>query len=146
MAVERVAQLVSGQDGLADQVFTAREIAYCAGRGRRKYEHLAARFTAKEAVFKALGTGASGGVAWTDVEVVNHLNGRPELRLHGAVAGVAGRRGVQQAEISLTHSAGLAMAYAVLVCADPADSDGVRVPVAADCGGNPGRNGNKDDI
>ncbi|MBC3841464.1 holo-[acyl-carrier-protein] synthase [Streptacidiphilus sp. 4-A2] len=117
VAVARVAELLTGQPELAERIFTARELAYCASRGRRRAEHLAARFAAKEAVLKALGTGAAAGVEWTDVEVVNGIGGRPDLRLHGRAAALARRRGVRQAEISLTHTAGLAAANAMLLCA-----------------------------
>ncbi len=117
VAVERVLSLVAEQPGLEERVFTARELAYCTARGKQRADHLAARFAAKEAVMKALGTGASGGVGWTDIEVVNRMSGRPVIRLRGEAAVIAARSGVQHAEISLSHSAGLAMAYAVLVCA-----------------------------
>lgn len=118
VAVKRVETLLAGRAELAQQVFTARELAYCASRKRRCLDHLAARFAAKEAVMKALGTGA--GVAWSDIEVVNSIDGRPEIRLHGRAAALARHRGVGQIEISLTHTEGLAMAYAVLICSGEA--------------------------
>ncbi|MDO0937270.1 holo-ACP synthase [Streptomyces sp. DG2A-72] len=116
VAVERVERLLEGQPGLAERVFTARELAYCTGRSSRAADHLAARFAAKEAVMKALGTGASAGVEWTDVEIVNRLDGRPVLKLHGRARQIADRKRVTQTEISLTHTAGLALAHTVLVC------------------------------
>lgn len=115
VAVERVESLLADCDELAQQVFTARELAYCAGRARRRSDHLAARFAAKEAVMKALGIGAT--VPWSDIEVVNGIDGRPELRLHGQAAALARLRGVTEFDISLSHTAGLAMACAVLMCA-----------------------------
>lgn len=123
--VARVERLLTDNPELADQVFTGRERAYCAGRPNRSGEHLAARFAAKEAVLKALGTGAAGA-DWTEVEVVNQVNGRPVLRLHGRAAALAHRRRVRQTDISLSHGAGLATAYAVLVCAaqDQQDTTG----------------------
>jgi holo-[acyl-carrier protein] synthase len=116
VAVDRVEALLAGQPGLAEQIFTKVELAYCASRSRRRHDHLAARFAAKEAVLKALGTGSSAGIEWTDVEVVNGIGGRPSVLLHGRAAAVARRRGVRQTEISLTHTAGLAMANAVILC------------------------------
>jgi holo-[acyl-carrier protein] synthase len=115
VAVDRVGRLLAEQPDVVEQVFTAREIAYCAGR-RRRIEHLAARFAAKEAVLKALGTGLGPRMSWTDVEVVNRRDGRPEVRLRREVQAAARRRGMRQIEISLSHTPSLAVAYATLVC------------------------------
>jgi holo-[acyl-carrier protein] synthase len=121
VAVERIESLLADRDDLAQQLFTERELAYCAGRARRRADHLAARFAAKEAVMKALGVGAT--VPWCDIEVVNSVDGRPGLRLHGRAAQVARQRGVTESDISLSHTAGLAMACAVLVCAGKTERD-----------------------
>jgi holo-[acyl-carrier protein] synthase len=115
VSVDRVASMLAAQPDLAREVFTARELRYAEHR-RGRNEHLAARFAAKEAVFKALGTGLAGGMHWRDVEVVNGASGRPRLRLAGAARLVAGRAGVRSMEISLSHAAGLALAFAALLC------------------------------
>jgi holo-[acyl-carrier protein] synthase len=115
VAVQRVLALLSRQPSLAPRVFTARELSYCEGR-RRRGEHLAARFAAKEAVLKALGTGLGTRMRWTDVEVVNGFNGRPRACLHGEVAAAARRCGMRHLDISLSHAAGLAVACVALVC------------------------------
>jgi holo-[acyl-carrier protein] synthase len=117
VTVDRLARLFADQPAVADRIFTARELSYCEGR-RRRAEHLAARFAAKEAVLKALGTGLGTGMRWTDVEVVNRLGGRPEVRLYGQVAAVARRRRMRHIDVSLSHVAGLALASAALVCQD----------------------------
>ena len=122
VAVERLSRLIAEQPEIAAEIFTAREIAYCEGR-RRRNEHLAARFAAKEAVLKALGTGLGRGMRWTDVEVVNQINGRPEVRLHGVVQAVARTCGMRHIDISLSHVPGLALASTALVC-DPLDTEG----------------------
>jgi holo-[acyl-carrier protein] synthase len=109
--VARLTALLRGQPGLAAEVFTPGELAY-SGEGRRREEHLAARFAAKEAVLKALGTGLGPGMRWTDVEVVNDRSGAPRVRLHGAVAAAARRRRLASVEVSLSHTAGLALASA----------------------------------
>ena len=96
-----------------DRVFTAAEQAYCLGR-RRAAESLAARFAAKEAAAKALGTGISHGVSWREIEIVRAASGKPDLRFHGRAAGIAKRLGVANASVSLTHSSGMAMACVVL--------------------------------
>ena len=107
-------RLIAEQPAILATIFTARELAYC-DRKRRRHEHLAARFAAKEAVLKALGTGLGPGMAWTEVEVVNEINGRPVAHLHGAVATYAAGRGLVTLDISLSHTADLAIAQAVMV-------------------------------
>jgi holo-[acyl-carrier protein] synthase len=96
-----------------DRVFTAGEQEYCLGK-RRSAESLAARFAAKEAAAKALGTGISRGVNWLEIEVVREPGGRPVLRFHGRAAEFAAHLGVSRAALSLTHTAELAMASVVL--------------------------------
>jgi len=99
--------------GLKRDVFTPAEIAYCEGK-RYPARHFAARFAAKEALFKALGAGAARGLAWREVEVSHGPAGEPRLLLHGSVRKVADELGVRRAFISLSHTAGLAAAYCVL--------------------------------
>ena len=94
-----------------EEIITARELAYCHAK-RRSGQHLAARFAAKEAVLKAFGTGVSRRMRWTEVEVINDRLGRPEVRLEGAVAEFARRRGLAGLDVSLTHTEGLAIAHA----------------------------------
>ena len=101
-------------------MFTQHELAYCRGK-RRCYEHMAARFAAKEAVLKAFGTGISQRMRWTDVEVVNEASGRPRVRLDGAVAAFAKRHGLQDLDVSLSHTEDLAFAHAVSVWEQPAE-------------------------
>jgi holo-[acyl-carrier protein] synthase len=96
-----------------DRVYTAGEQAYCL-RKRKSAESLAARFAAKEAGAKALGTGISHGVSWLEFEVLREPGGRPTLQFHGRAAQIAGRMGVAHVALSITHTAGLAMASVVL--------------------------------
>ncbi|WP_116949776.1 holo-ACP synthase [Jiangella endophytica] len=112
--VARLERLLDDNPSAAGELFTAAEWAYCGGK-RRRGEHLAARFAAKEAVLKAFGTGLSGRMRWTDVEIVNTPLGRPVVRLDGAVAARARDRGVRDVDVSLTHTAGMALAHAVVV-------------------------------
>ncbi|HEX3893366.1 MAG TPA: holo-ACP synthase [Terracidiphilus sp.] len=95
------------------RIFTAAEQAYCL-RKRRSAESFAARFAAKEAGAKALGTGISRGVNWLEIEVIREPGGRPALRFHGRAAEIAGLLGVAHAALSLTHTADMAMASVVL--------------------------------
>jgi len=87
----------------AERVFTAAERAYCEARKRGRVASYAARFAAKEAALKALGTGWSDGIAWHDVEVVRGESGPPTLALHGRAAEVARERGVGRLLVALSH-------------------------------------------
>lgn len=93
------------------RVFTTGEIAYCVKRARYA-ESFAARFAAKEAVMKALGTGYGDGVWWQDIEVVRD-RGRPILVLHNGARAQAETLGATRWHLSLTHTAGQALAHVV---------------------------------
>jgi holo-[acyl-carrier protein] synthase len=92
-----------------DRIYTAGEQAYCL-RKRKSAESFAARFAAKEAGAKALGTGISRGVTWREIEVVREPGGRPAILFHGRAAQLAARLGVAHIALSITHTADLAMA------------------------------------
>ncbi len=96
-----------------DRIFTPLEIAYCESKAN-KYERYAARFAAKEAGMKAIGTGMRGGVRWRDFEVVNLPSGRPTLRFHGKAAEYANRLGVSNVALSLTHTKDTSLAHVIL--------------------------------
>jgi holo-[acyl-carrier protein] synthase len=96
-----------------NRVFTAAEQAYCL-RKRNAAESLAARFAAKEAGAKALGTGISRGVNWLEIEVVREPGGRPSLCFHGRASEVARQLGIVHGVLSLSHTASLAVASVVL--------------------------------
>ncbi len=95
------------------RIFTPLEIAYCT-RKKAAAESFAARFAAKEAGAKALGTGISHGVSWHEFEVLREPSGKPSLRLTGRAAQLAAALGVTHTALSLTHSRNLAMAVVVL--------------------------------
>src|SRR5512143_1306908 len=112
--VERVQRAVDHPrwgERFRQRVFTAGEIAYCTKR-RRNAESFAARFAAKEAVMKALGTGYAKGVWWRDIEIVRH-SGAPHLVLHGGAAARAAALGITHWHLSLTHTGGQALAYVI---------------------------------
>ena len=96
-----------------DRIYTPAEQAYCLSK-RQAAESFAARFAAKEAGAKALGTGISYGVTWLEIEVVREPSGRPSLRFHGRAAQIAARIGFARAALSITHTAELATASVVL--------------------------------
>lgn len=95
------------------RIFTPREISY-ASRKKNKYERFAARFAAKEAGMKAIGTGWRRGVRWVDFEVVNEPSGKPTLLFHGKAKEFADALGVRNVALSLTHTSVQAMAFLVL--------------------------------
>lgn len=97
-----------------ERVFTPGEVEYCEARGAARFQSYAARLAAKEAAAKALGTGIAGGVSFGEIEVVSGERGEPELRLHGRTAEVAAGLPVQDAALSLSHTAGHAVALVVL--------------------------------
>ena len=114
--VDRMRRALRGRAGerLRARVFTADEQAYCEARGRARYQSYAARFAAKEAAMKALGTGWGEGVGWCDVEVVRGADGPPRLRLHGAAARLARRRRLRRWHLSLSHTDTCAVAWVVV--------------------------------
>lgn len=95
------------------RIFTEGEIQYCESKANR-VERYAARFAAKEAGMKAIGTGWNHGVRWRDIEVARKPGGRPTLRLHGKAAEFAARLGATNIALSLTHTAEQAFAQVIL--------------------------------
>jgi len=96
-----------------ERIFTTGEIAYVERKANR-FERYAARFAAKEAGMKAIGTGWRHGVRWQDFEVANLPTGKPTLRFHGVAAEVARRLAVRNVALSLTHTAEYGMAHVIL--------------------------------
>ncbi len=94
------------------RVFTEAELDYCRGK-KRRLEHLAGRFAAKEAVLKVLGTGWQGGINWTDIEVTNEPSGQPRVRLSGRCRDIARRKRLGEILVSISHIETHAIASAV---------------------------------
>ncbi len=113
--VPRIRKAIESSHGprLVERVFTAREIAY-AQRKANPYERFAARFAAKEAGMKALGTGWRHGITWQDFEVANLPSGRPTLLLTGKAAEFAAKLHVTNIALSITHTAEQALAMVIL--------------------------------
>ena len=95
------------------RIYTEAEAEYCTSCARPDI-HFAARFAAKEAAFKALGTGWAGGVRWKDVEVHRRPSGQPELRLHGIAFERASQLGATRFHVSLTHDHTVSAAVVIL--------------------------------
>jgi len=111
--IGRVKKLIEQDRGFAERIFTPREIAYCEGKFSRA-QHYAARFTAKEAFFKALGTGFRDGMSWQDVEVENDSLGKPQLRLTAVALERFKKRKLSRAFLSLSHTREMAVALVVI--------------------------------
>ena len=95
------------------RVFTPAEIAYCESRGKQAAASFAARFAAKEAVLKALGTGLRGGEL-TEIVITNDELGKPSVQLLGYHGQLAAKLGVKKIAISMSHSRETALAYVVM--------------------------------
>jgi holo-[acyl-carrier protein] synthase len=114
VAVPRFARFVGrrGERGL-QRLFTPSELAYCLGHVNPA-PFLAARFAAKEAFYKAVGTGVGPAGGWQDVEVIRLASGRPRLMLHGRAAAVVHELKVRTIHLSLSHTGDTAGAFVVL--------------------------------
>ena len=100
-------------DRFLRRIFTDGEIRYCEKRASR-FESYAARFAAKEAGMKALGTGWSRGVRWRDIEVVRPKGQRPTIQFHGEAAAIAAQLGAKNIALSITHTSEQALAHVIL--------------------------------
>lgn len=96
-----------------NRVFTTGEVTYCESRGKARYQSYAARFAAKEAAMKAMGTGWNRNVGWSEIEVVRERGKAPTIALHGKSAAFAGRKSITRFHLSITHTADQAIAHAI---------------------------------
>ncbi len=116
--IPRFAELLDKHpERFLDKCFTAGERAYADANPKRRLEHLAARFAAKEAAMKALGTGWAAGVTWQDVEVAREDSGAPILLLHNLAQTRAQEMGAARWLLSLTHTEHYAQA-SVIACTE----------------------------
>lgn len=114
--IERIERTLSkGGESFKDRVFTVTEKAFCEKRGKASAQSYAARFCAKEAVVKALGTGISGGISFLDIEVVNDGMGKPRVNLYNAALRKFESIGGKAIDISLTHTKNYAAAQVVIL-------------------------------
>jgi holo-[acyl-carrier protein] synthase len=111
--IDRIEQALTRRgDTILRRLYTVREAAYCESH-KNKFERYAARFAAKEAAMKALGTGWRHGVRWRDIEVVNTPGGKPTLRLEGVARQIADGLRVRNISLTITHSGNLAVAQVI---------------------------------
>lgn len=109
--IERIRRCIEGHERILSRFYTEEEQAYCKGRGALQYESFAGIFAAKEAFWKALGTGFRKG-KWTDVEVVHDALGAPSFRFYGFYENVVEERGTKPA-LSIAHDGDYAIAQVI---------------------------------
>ncbi len=113
--VDRIATKIDKGQGFRELVFTPAEIVYCEKQAN-KYESYAARFAAKEAFLKALGTGWGGsGIHFNEIEIRNNEAGKPEIHLIGNAEGMPALQEITQIFVSLSHVRSVAMATVVIL-------------------------------
>ena len=110
--IERIARAIK-RESFIQRVFTAKEAAYCQSRGQQAAASFAARFAAKEAVLKALGTGLREG-SLQEIAVANDALGKPLVQLSGHFSALSRQLGVKNIQISLSHSRDFAVAYVIM--------------------------------
>lgn len=111
--IPRIKKIVESDTGFIKKVFSITEIEYCESKYRKEI-HFAARFAAKEAFFKALGTGWRDGMKWTDISVVNDELGKPEIQLEGKTLEKFKKNDFNGAHLSLSHTKEYAVAFVVI--------------------------------
>ncbi len=111
--VTRIREALARTPRLAERVFTPAERTYCESRGAGAAQHYAARFAAKEAAMKALGTGWAEGIAWQEIEVINNQAGAPMIHLSGQALERFNQLGATRAHVTLSHSRDSAIAQVI---------------------------------
>jgi len=111
--VERVKKSIEEIVGFKEKIFTSKEISYCESKSR-KFEHFAARFAAKEAFFKAIGTGWRNGLAFNEIEVVNDNLGKPEMRFYGKSDDLHRKKKFKSVNVSISHLKEIASAVVII--------------------------------
>lgn len=116
--VSRIGDMIDKHDDtFIQKVFTESEITYCGPR-KSSVQHYAGRWAAKEAILKAIGTGWSKGIKWTDIEVINEMGGKPYVKLNGKAIDVCADRGIDEILISISHCNLFATAFATALSCD----------------------------
>ena len=111
--VSRIKNVMERDIGFREKIFTPGEIEYCETK-KNKYQHYAARFSAKEAFLKAIGTGWRFGLRFADIDVYHDSFGKPLIRLTGKAEELALRDGISKVHLSLSHLKEIATAVVVL--------------------------------
>ena len=110
----RIQKVMERDLGFKDKIFTPGEIEYCESKNRNKFQHYAARFSAKEALMKAIGTGWRFGIRFADIEVIHDELGQPHIRLHGKAKELAETERFSKIHVSLSHVKELTTAVVII--------------------------------
>lgn len=111
--IKRVKKAIGNDVKFVNKIFSREEIKYCSSKMRNEI-HFAARFAAKEAFFKALGTGWRDGMKWTEISVENDKLGKPEIRLKGKTLKVFKEKDMARINLSISHTREFAVAFVVI--------------------------------
>lgn len=111
--VERMKTKIEKQPSLIGGIFTDNEISYC-NQFKNKAQRFAARYAAKEAFLKALGTGWRDGITFKDIDIINDDLGKPEIKLSGMAKQIAEKLGVTNIHLSMSHTKDLANAFVII--------------------------------
>ncbi len=111
--VERMKTKIEKQPSLIEGIFTNNEISYC-NQFKNKAQRFAARYAAKEAFLKALGTGWRDGITFKDINIINDNLGKPEIKLSGIAKQIADKLGVTAIHLSMSHTKELANAFVII--------------------------------
>jgi holo-[acyl-carrier protein] synthase len=111
--IERITEKINNGSGFREMIFSRTEIAYCESKSK-KFEHYAARFAAKEAFFKALGTGWLEGTHFNEVEITNDASGKPQLVLLGETKKTLSVWQISKILVSLSHLKTIASAVVII--------------------------------
>ncbi len=111
----RIEKMIDKHDDVfIERVYTPEEIDYCGGR-KASVQHYAGRWAAKEAILKSIGTGWAKGIQWTDIEILNHMGGKPYVKLGGEAKTICASKGIEEIMISISHCQTFATAFATAV-------------------------------
>jgi len=113
IAIDRIKKAISKDSKFADKIFSEEEIDYCNSKFRKEI-HFAGRFAAKEAFFKALGTGWRDGMKWTEIIIVNDELGKPEIRISGKTRELFNDLGMENINLSISHTKEFAVAFVII--------------------------------
>jgi len=111
--IPRIKKMIEADIGFEEKIFTPREINYCRTKFRKEI-HYAARFAAKEAFFKALGTGWRDGMSWQDISVENDTLGKPEISLSGKTQEKFSQKNCSRINLTISHTKDTAVAFVVI--------------------------------
>jgi len=112
--ISRIEKAIKRSRSFCDKIYTAKEQEYCNARNLARFDSYAARYAAKEAFFKALGTGYRYGFAFSEIEILNDDLGKPEIQTHGKVLKFLEEKNITQIHLSMSHAKENAVAYVIL--------------------------------